>query len=313
MGKSVAASGPYAWEPADLSEQDWLIHLPGARPATAPTAPPAHLCLPPGPTAHLLAALREGPGFAVLRGLRLDGLDDQACAELGRRIAALAGTPRPHESAAPGDHLLNTAPLATAPSSATPTDPTDTQDATPDVPAPTPRADRAVPDVPALAPHTDRAGPPGPPHFLALLCVRPAPAGGASLLISAAAVHDRLATRHPGQPAPLYADFHFGTEPGLARTGPVFARRDGRLAVHYNRHQIERGHLAAGVPLSEVQTRALDAFDDVLADQDLALRVPLRRGDLLLLDNTAVLHGRTAFTDHPDPPRRRCLTRSWAD
>ncbi|MFJ4878370.1 TauD/TfdA family dioxygenase [Streptomyces sp. NPDC088745] len=299
MGKFVAASGPHAWEPAALSERDWLIHLPDARPATAPTARSAPTCLPPGPAARLLAALREGPGFAVLRGLRLDGLDDQACAELGRRIAALAGTPRPHESAAPGDHLLSTAPLATAPPPAAPTGPADTQD--------------PMPEVPALAPHTDRAGPPGPPHFLALLCVRPAPTGGASLLISATTVHDRLAARHPGQLAALYADFHFGAEPGLARTGPVFARHDSRLAVHYNRHQIERGHHAAGVPLGEARTRALDAFDGVLADQDLALRVPLRRGDLLLLDNTAVLHGRTAFTDHPDPSRRRCLTRSWAD
>ncbi|WP_189826153.1 TauD/TfdA family dioxygenase [Streptomyces finlayi] len=266
---------PAAWHPATLRQADWLIRLPtGWSPADTSG---------PSIVGRLLTALRDGPGFAVLRGLHLDGLDDRACAGLGQEIIALAGTPRPHESAAPGDHLLA-------------------------------RADHTQgPEEAALAPHTDRAGPPGPPHLLALLCVRPAPVGGDSLLASGATVHDRLATVHPGQLPALYGDFRFGTEPGLARTGPVFARTGDRLTVHYNRHQIERGHHAAGDPLSAARTRALDAFDDVLADPDLFLRVPLRRGDLLLLDNTAVLHGRTAFTDHPDPRRRRCLTRSWAD
>ncbi|MFJ2742999.1 TauD/TfdA family dioxygenase [Streptomyces sp. NPDC087440] len=263
---------PTAWHPAALRPADWLIRLPTDRVPSAAAD-----------VSRLLAALRDGPGFAVLRGLRLDGLSDQACAELGQEIISLAGTPRPHESAAPKDHLLARTAPAQGPSEA------------------------------ALAPHTDRAGPPGPPRLLALLCVRPAPTGGTSLLIGGATVHDRIAAAHPGELPTLYGDFHFGAERDLARTGPVFAHRDDRLTVHYNRHQIERGHHAAGLPLSAAQTRALDAFDAVLADPDLFLRVPLHRGDLLLLDNTAVLHGRTAFTDHPDPLLRRCLTRSWAD
>lgn len=83
--------------------------------------------------------------------------------------------------------------------------------------------------------------------------------------------------------------------------------------MHYNRHQIERGHHAAGKPLTPAEIEALDAVDEVLRDESLFLRLPLRRGDLLVLDNTTVLHGRTSFVDHPDPHRRRCLARAWAD
>jgi alpha-ketoglutarate-dependent taurine dioxygenase len=284
MEESVAGR-PYAWDRATLREDDWLIPLPASFPAFRPAGDAP---LPPGPTARLLAALRDGPGLAVLRGLRLDGLSDQDCAGLGQEIVSLAGTPRPHESAAPKDHLLSAA-------------------------RPAPHEPGPAPYEPALAAHTDRAGPPGPPRLLALLCVRPAPTGGESFLISGTAAHDRLAATRPHELPLLYGDFRFGTEPGLARTGPVFARTDGRLTVHYNRHQIERGHRAAGDPLTPARTRALDAFDAVLADPSLFLRVSLRRGDLLLLDNTGVLHGRTAFTDHPDPLRQRCLTRAWAD
>ncbi|WP_372411504.1 TauD/TfdA family dioxygenase [Streptomyces luteireticuli] len=43
------------------------------------------------------------------------------------------------------------------------------------------------------------------------------------------------------------------------------------------------------------------------SDRCAVLRIPLHPGDLLRLDNTVVLHGRTAFTDAPEPhARRRC-------
>ncbi|MFI1972295.1 TauD/TfdA family dioxygenase [Streptomyces cinnamoneus] len=45
----------------------------------------------------------------------------------------------------------------------------------------------------------------------------------------------------------------------------------------------------------------------------MALRVRLRRGDLLLVDNMAILHGRTSFADPPPPHAGRCLARVWAD
>ncbi|MFI6978986.1 TauD/TfdA family dioxygenase [Embleya sp. NPDC050154] len=72
------------------------------------------------------------------------------------------------------------------------------------------------------------------------------------------------------------------------------------------------GSHAAGEPLTPAQIEAPDAVDEVLGDESLFLRLPLRRGDLLVLDNTTVLHGRTSFVDHPDPLRRRCLARSTA-
>lgn len=300
MEESAADERPRAWDRDTLRESDWLVPL-SARLDDL--------------TARLLSCLYESPGLAVLPGLELAGLGDEECAQLCRRFVSLVGTPRPLESVAAGDHLLTATGLSGAV------------------------------DAAALAPHTDRAGPPGPPAVLALLCVRPAPEGGASLLVSGDSVRARLAADRPEVLPTLHQDFHFGAERNLTRTGPVFSwtadridgqnhgrsdgrpqdrldgrlngrpqdRLDGRLQVQYNRFQIERGHQAAGDPLTPAQLAALDAFDDVLDDTTLFLRLSLRRGDLLLLNNNTVLHGRTAYTEHPDPLRRRCLTRAWAD
>ncbi|MCX4679246.1 TauD/TfdA family dioxygenase [Streptomyces sp. NBC_01433] len=309
--ESVAAERIHLWDRDTLEEEAWLIHLPSSRHAsdvtvteltdTAGRAPGnAKSALRPHPfedlACRLLSALCDGPGLVVLRGLPLDELSDQACAELCRSAISLAGTPRPPESAAPMDHLLTTVPTSRV---SAPADPDDIL--------------RGPAEEAALAPHTDRAGPSGPPRLLALLCVRPALKGGESLLVSGHSVHDRLSADRPAVLSTLYRDFYFGAERNLARSGPVFTRSDGRLQVRYNRYQIERGHHAAGEPLTAAQVEALDAFDEVLGDESLFLRLPLRRGDLLMLNNNTVLHGRTSFTDHPDPLQHRCLARAWAD
>ncbi|MFB9364695.1 TauD/TfdA family dioxygenase [Kitasatospora albolonga] len=236
------------------------------------------------PVSELAELLWRGPGLAVVRGIGLDGLTDGECVRVARRYLAGLGTVRPEDPARPADSLVVAG---------------------------------AARDEAGLDLHTDRAMYPGPPRLLGLLCVRPAASGGESLLVSGHAVHDALLASRPRALAPLYADFHFGDGPDFARTYPVFRRRDGRLDVQYNRYWIGRGHAERGLPLTGAQLSALDAFEEVLAEPGLALRVPLRRGDLLLVDNMAVLHGRTAFTDppepEPEPGEGRCLVRVWAD
>ncbi|WP_336323746.1 TauD/TfdA family dioxygenase [Streptomyces lavendofoliae] len=310
----AALGGPRAWTRDTLREDDWLLTLPaawtdgvradragGLRPAGQP--PPPHLTEAPHPAeppefpAGLLARLAEqltrGPGFAVVRGGPLTGLSDARCLDLAHRFAARLGTPRPPDAPEQGHALLTSR-----------------------LPAGHPAADavRGGVDDRDLALHTDRGGPPGPPRLLGLLCVRQAAHGGASLLAGGATVHDRLLARHPAVLGRLYRDFRFGRGDGFDRVHPVFERSAGEVLTRYNRYWIERGHREAGESLSAGDRTALDAFDEILADPGTVLSIRLRPGDFLLLDNTAVLHGRTAFTDTSgDPLRRRCLVRVWVD
>ncbi|MEU8620640.1 TauD/TfdA family dioxygenase [Streptomyces sp. NPDC048623] len=276
---------PLSWCPATLNRDDWLI--------PAPDGP-----LEDGLADTVNARLWQGTGFVVLRGLDLDCLNDRQCAErcahLAGQVCAPAG-PRLQRSA----HELLTA--STAP--ALPRRPPDPGSP----PPPTPSGDEHL-----LLPHMDRGEAPEPPRLLALLCIRPAAEGGESLLASGPALHDRLAAEHPEALRELHQDFSFGRGPGFDRVRPVFRHDGPALRVHYNRYWIDQGQAETGRPFTPGRRTALRAMETLLHDPALVMTLPLRRGDLLLVNNSAVLHGRTPFEDRGGPGTSRCYARVWA-
>ncbi|KUL55519.1 hypothetical protein ADL22_01140 [Streptomyces sp. NRRL F-4489] len=287
MTQPSPVEAPTAWSGHALKEADWLLPLPPAcsRALDGRRGDPGPNEAPPDPALADLALrithrLGNGLGFTVLRGYPVAGRTDQECAAMCRRLAAFLGTPRPADSGG-FVTVADNAGLG--------------------------RTDLALP------PHTDRTPAPHPPKLLGLLCVRQAAQGGETLLVSGHTVHNRLLADTPWALPRLYQDFHFGRGPGFDRLRPVFQRHGADLRVHYNRRGIERAQDEAGAPLTPDEQAALDAVDRILSDDGAVLRVPLRPGDLLWLDNTVVLHGRTAFTDPPDADARRCLVRVWVD
>lgn len=159
--------------------------------------------------------------------------------------------------------------------------------------------------------HTDSA------DVVGLLCLHPAQRGGRSALVSAAALHDAMLTRHPDLlPAlfePVSTD-HRGEEPPGAPPFfriPVLSWFAERLLVCYHRRYVDSaGRFVDAPPPTQRQLEALDAMDAMLEEPDLRLEMDLRPGDIQLIHNHALLHDRTAFEDAPDGPRRHLL-RLW--
>ncbi|MGG8410574.1 TauD/TfdA family dioxygenase [Streptomyces sp. 12297] len=153
------------------------------------------------------------------------------------------------------------------------------------------------------------------PDLLALFAHRRARRGGASLLLDGRALYRILAAEHPralaelGTPYPV--DRRHVTPAGgpeVIRV-PVFDTGGGRLVVRCNAKRIETAAELTGDRLPAGQRAALDVLKNVLARPSLRIRVLLDEGDCLLTDDRRVLHGRTAYEDHSDPERRRCLIR----
>jgi alpha-ketoglutarate-dependent taurine dioxygenase len=165
--------------------------------------------------------------------------------------------------------------------------------------------------------HTDNSFGADVVDYVGLLCLQNARAGGVNQLVSVYSVHERLIARHPDVLPVLCALFHVdrrgGVRPGETPTArfPVLQRDGEELVCRYLRYWVEAGHDKAGEPLTPEQVRALDALDAVAREEDLRVEFALEPGQILFVNNRWILHNRTAFTDHPEPERRRHLVRLW--
>ena len=162
--------------------------------------------------------------------------------------------------------------------------------------------------------HTDAPHAPGPaPDWFALFCVRQAPVGGGLLLVH---LDDLLARLSPAAVATLREPVHFdrreaGVRPATVRRPILAAGPDGDT-IAYLREYVELGHKHDDVPdLTDAQRNALDELDAALGDPELQVTARLAPGELAVIDNRHVCHGRTTFTDDPRPGHGRLLLRTW--
>ena len=160
--------------------------------------------------------------------------------------------------------------------------------------------------------HTDSC------DIVALLCLQTAREGGKSALVSSSTVWNEMRRRRPDLAAlllqPMATDRRGEVPPGSQPffTIPVFNWHRGHLSAIYQRQYIDSAQRFADAPrLTPAHVQALDLFDQLCNDPALHFLMTLQRGDIQLVHNHTLLHDRTAFTDWPDPGRRRHLLRLW--
>jgi len=160
--------------------------------------------------------------------------------------------------------------------------------------------------------HTDSC------DVVALLCLRPAKAGGLSSLVSSTTIFNEMRKRRPDLlrvlMEPIETDRRGevpeGSKPYFKI--PVFNYHDGLVSAIYQRQYIESARRFPDVPpLTSTQIEALDLLDQLANDPKLNLTMQFQPGDIQLVHNHTILHDRTAFEDHPEPERKRHLLRLW--
>ena len=160
--------------------------------------------------------------------------------------------------------------------------------------------------------HTDSC------DIVALLCLQTAREGGESALVSSGAVWNEMRHRRPDLARrlldPIATDRRGEVPPGERPyfTIPVYNWFEGRLSAIYQRQYIDSAQRFGDAPrLTPEHVQALDLFDEICNDPEFHFLMRLQRGDIQLVHNHALLHDRTAFTDWPEPERRRHLLRLW--
>lgn len=162
--------------------------------------------------------------------------------------------------------------------------------------------------------HTDGPHRPDPPpEIFTLLCVRQSQVGGALILVAA---DDVVRALDAGTVDVLRQEFCFDRrEAGTVPVRRRVLRRapDGHWRFAYLRSYIERGHEHPDAPaLTGARRRALDQLDAVLDEfaDDPGRRLKMRPGQLVIVDNRRLLHGRTPFEEGP-AQAGRLLLRTW--
>ena len=154
--------------------------------------------------------------------------------------------------------------------------------------------------------HTD------PSDVVGLLSLRKAKQGGLSSLVSSAAIYNQILSEYP-EYLGLYYKTYYYAHLGKQRPtpSPLFSYHKGKLSCRYLRQYIELGHEILEHPLSQVELKALDIFDEIMLREDMRLNMMLKPGDMQFANNYLVLHSRNSFEDHEDVNQRRKLLRLW--
>jgi hypothetical protein len=157
------------------------------------------------------------------------------------------------------------------------------------------------------------------PDYVALYVAQTARSGGESLIVNGYTVESVIGRERPDVLERLYLPFWMdrraelppGEEPVLPV--PILARSGNQsaLRVRYLRLYIVKGQELRGEPLNGKDIEALDFFDSVMNRPEQAVTIPLEKGDIQIINNTFLLHSRTAYEDHLEPEKKRHYLRIW--
>lgn len=152
----------------------------------------------------------------------------------------------------------------------------------------------------AHPPHTGGTAQAVPPKVVALFCELPSSSGGFSQVISGKAIYDHVRENDPeGLSRASKENALIVERAGEKASRAIFAQQDsGLLSIAYRSDNVAITNVAPGLD----DTFAL--MREFINHPKSQVIFKLEKGQLCIFDNTAVLHGRTAFDR--DSKRRLC-------
>ena len=160
--------------------------------------------------------------------------------------------------------------------------------------------------------HTDSS------DLVFLSCFNKALSGGKTLVSSSMAAHARMLRDYPEQAKWLYEPIAFSRQgeqapdEGPFVLQPLFSEANGRWFGRWNWNRVRTAQEISGAPaISAEHYSALETFDQIVRDPELAYEMWLEPGDVQIISSHVTLHSRTEFEDHEDPALKRLLYRLW--
>jgi hypothetical protein len=237
----------------------------------------------------VLEELRNGKGFALLRGVPTEGYEFDDLEKIYWGLCTYLGTGVTQNSEAGLVHYVTDG--KRRPQQGT----------------------RGVGNPGPVGLHVDLS------DCVALLCVRQAPDDPHSLVASSMTIYNEILRQHPEWLPRLYEGFIWnradeeapGETPVSNYKVPGFSEVDGVVTCRINGHWIQKGMERAGLTLTDEETEIFKFISETAAAN--CFDFPLHTGDIAICNNYTVCHGRAGHEPVEDESRKRVLLRIWMD
>lgn len=155
-----------------------------------------------------------------------------------------------------------------------------------------------------------------PPKYVIMACIKQAERGGNSIISSAKKIYKFLKKNKPEILKILEKKFYFerrGFNFSKDNTfkKSIFEIDNKKFCFRYLREYIEAAYLTKKKKLSSKQILAFDCLDKLLAQKKFQEQYKLNKGDLIILNNNFLAHGRSGFKINSGSNQQRSFMRVW--
>ena len=145
-------------------------------------------------------------------------------------------------------------------------------------------------------------------------CIRQARKGGSSIISSAKKIYNHLKKNNPKVLKTLKKKFYF------ERRGfnfpsqnifkkSIFENKLNNFRFRYLREYIEAGYNLKKIKLKPIEIKAFNYLDKLLSQKRFQDKYKLNEGDVIILNNNILAHGRSGFKLNSG--KQRSLMRIW--
>ena len=155
-----------------------------------------------------------------------------------------------------------------------------------------------------------------PPKYVIMACIKQAEKGGASIISSAEKIYIFLKKNNPEILTILRKKFYFerrGFNFSKDNTfkKSIFEINKRKFCFRYLREYIEAAYDTKKKKLNSKQILAFNCLDKLLSQKRFQHKYKLNKGDLIILNNNFLAHGRSGFKINSISKQQRSFMRVW--
>jgi alpha-ketoglutarate-dependent taurine dioxygenase len=155
-----------------------------------------------------------------------------------------------------------------------------------------------------------------PPNYVFLACIKESENGGRSIVTYCNKIYDQLKKNKPNTLKILKSKFlferrGFNHKPKIF-SQPIFVFKKNNLRFRYLREYIETAYKIRHIKMPAKKVEALNKLDSYLENKLYQKKLKLKTGDIMILNNKFLAHGRTKFKINKNSSQRSLL-RVWVN